>query len=94
MQFTGHALIQIPQSLHVSLAEALSSLPRESAYTGHKLTHPPHPVQIFVSMVTIFFSFHSELPVRKINACTDVDGDCYTSFLLDGNEFLSSFFMF
>ena len=55
IQFTGHALMQIPQSSHLSLTIALSSSFSDSAQTGHSCTHPPHPVQSSVPIVTILF---------------------------------------
>ena len=54
---TGHTLTQMLHSVQVSLSTVTTSLIMLMAITGHKSIHPPHPVHLFVSIVTILYPF-------------------------------------
>jgi len=54
---TGHTLTQMLHSVQVSLSTVTTSLIMLMAITGHKSMHPPHPVHLLVSIVTIVCSF-------------------------------------
>ena len=54
---TGHTLTHMLHSVQVSLSTVTTSLIMLMAITGHKSMHPPHPVHLLVSIVTILYPF-------------------------------------